>query len=61
MKCNECGFYSHFRCSRLLPPALGDNKDLDIETNPEILKEYKCLECLLAGKTINHLIRENCE
>ncbi len=53
LKCNTCGYYCHVKCSRLLPPT-SENDDDDP-------KDFKCLECLLTGKSINHLIRETCE
>jgi len=31
------------------------------EESEEQLEDFKCLECLLTGKSINHLIRETCE
>jgi hypothetical protein len=54
LKCRKCGYYCHIRCSRLLPSV--ENEELE-----EIAEDFMCLECLLTGKSINHLIRETCE
>ena len=53
LKCITCGYYCHVKCSRLLP---NDGVSEDDES-----EDFKCLECLLTGKSINHLIRETCE
>lgn len=53
LKCKACGYYCHVKCSRLLP-----SENIGEEEDPE---DFKCLECLLTGKSINHLIRETCE
>lgn len=59
MKCSSCLFYSHLRCSRINPETLDE---LSMENDHEnFINYYKCLDCLLKGKTINHLIRESCE
>lgn len=55
LKCNACGYYCHIRCSRLLPQSDA------FESDEENQEDFKCLECLLTGKSINHLIRETCE
>ena len=53
LKCKACGYYCHVKCSRLLPgEGVGEDEDSE---------DFKCLECLLTGKSINHLIRETCE
>jgi hypothetical protein len=52
LKCKACGYYCHVKCSRLLPTDNLEDEDVD---------DFKCLECLLTGKSINHLIRETCE
>jgi hypothetical protein len=56
LKCSTCAFYSHIKCSRLTPDTLDE-----IEIEMASKNAYKCLDCILNGKTINHLIRETCE
>jgi hypothetical protein len=60
LKCKTCGFYCHIKCSRLLPQSITELSD-DLEDHELMDIDFKCLECLLAGKSINHLIRETCE
>lgn len=59
LKCKQCGYYCHIRCSRLLPPGLSP-EEMDSDSEEQAL-DFKCLECLLTGKSINYLIREACE
>ena len=59
MKCVMCGFYSHIKCSRVTPETLNEIECESVNGLGET--GYKCLNCLLSGKTINHLIRESCE
>lgn len=56
LKCTQCGYYCHIRCSRLLPQLDDANAD-----DYEDYEDFKCLECLLTGKSINFLINETCE
>mmetsp|Transcript_30220 Transcript_30220/g.29525 ORF Transcript_30220/g.29525 Transcript_30220/m.29525 type:complete len:227 (+) Transcript_30220:2928-3608(+) len=61
LRCSECNFYSHLRCSRVSVEAIEElSREMGGQVE-DIEKTYKCLSCLLSGKTINHLIRESCE
>jgi hypothetical protein len=63
LKCQSCGFYSHIECSRVDIPALkalldeSTCKGGHLKSVEEI---YKCLDCIVKGKTINFLILESC-
>lgn len=62
LKCKTCGYYCHIRCSRLLPPAITEESEGEELEGEDLLEvDFKCLECLLQGKSINHLIKETCE
>ena len=56
LRCTTCGFYSHLRCSRVSPETLEE-----IENGQEGENHYKCLDCILNGKTINNLSKEVCD
>jgi hypothetical protein len=45
----------------LLPNIIADSDGEDIDGDDLLEVDFKCLECLLQGKSINHLIRETCE
>lgn len=67
MKCRDCGFYSHIACSRVSYEELYMLLLEFNEQNPDSAAQYKsvesvykCLDCMMKGKSVNFLILESC-
>ena len=66
LKCRDCGHYSHIACSRVstqeLYSLLLEYNELHADQPPykSIEAVYKCLDCIIKGKSVNFLILESC-